>query len=86
MSVQSIFPDPERRRGSRDYAGPVLELFHENEVKPYTVEYNQTISVSKLPFLFHNELNIHTVHITDMSLQYVVRRRVLEIFTEKLCV
>ena len=32
MSVQSIFPDPERRRGSRDYAGPVLELFHENEV------------------------------------------------------
>jgi hypothetical protein len=33
MSVQSIFTDPEtRRRGSRDYTGPVLELFHENEV------------------------------------------------------
>jgi hypothetical protein len=43
MSVQSIFPDPERRRGSRDYAGPVLELFHENEVKPYIVEYNSQV-------------------------------------------
>jgi hypothetical protein len=39
MSVQSIFTDPDKRRGSRDYNGPVLELFHENEVNIVFAQY-----------------------------------------------
>ena len=37
MSAQSIFTDPEKRglgnTLARDYSAPILELFHENEVK-----------------------------------------------------
>jgi hypothetical protein len=63
MSVQSIFPDPERRRGSRDYAGPVLELFHENEVNPYNVEYNSQICEIKKRDSFYGSLYTGNLHV-----------------------